>query len=44
LKNKWLGMINPKKEPTKIRAIMKVSAQIIGPSDEQSKLEFDISD
>lgn len=37
-------MIKPKNNPTKIRAIMKISAQIIGPSDEQSKLEMDLSD
>jgi len=37
-------MIKPKKNPSKIRAIMKISAQIIGPSDEQSKLELDLSD
>jgi len=42
--NKWLGMIHPKNEPTKIRSIMKISAQLTGPSDEQSKLTLDISD
>lgn len=42
--NKWLGMTHPKNEPSKIRAIMKISAQLIGPSDEQSKLELNISD
>lgn len=44
LENKWLGMNHPKHEPNKIRSIMKISAQLIGPDDDQSKLELDISD
>lgn len=38
-------MIQPKSSnPSKIRSIMKISAQLIGPNDEQQKLDLDISD
>jgi len=42
--NKWLAMINPKNEPTKIRSIMKISAQLVGPNDDQQLLSLDMTD
>jgi len=43
MEDKWMAMINPK-SGKEIRAIMKVSCQLIGPADEQNQLKFNPSD
>lgn len=45
MKNTWLAMILPKSSnPCIIRSYMKISAQLVGPKDDQQKLELDLSD
>jgi len=44
MEDKWIAMINSKETGNKIRAIMKMSCQLIGPSDEQNQLKFNPSD
>jgi len=44
MEDKWIAMINMSETGTKIRAIMKMSCQLIGPSDQQNQLKFNPSD
>jgi len=41
--NKWLAMINPD-SGTKIRSIMKISVQLIGPNDVPNSLKINLDD
>lgn len=44
MEHKWAAMINLPKTGTNINSIMKMSAQLIGPKDEQNNMKMNLSD